>query len=174
VQYAIKASACRREPNSLEAAEPPIPRGRLWHSGRPSAGTGAPESLTKALSGGAASRDDRALPWRFTLQHCVGSSGFHSVGWAAAASKSASSLGPLQRRLGYVAGQVQARGAGGDRGTPMKVAGSWQACRQHSSGAALPNPSLKRSANGGPPGPGRRYAVHFRQPGPGVPPLSPA
>ena len=36
------------------------------------------------------------------------------------------------------------------------------------------NPSLKRSANGRPPGPAWRYAVHFRQPGPGVLPLSPA
>ena len=35
-----------------------------------------------------------------------------------------------------------------------------------------PNPSLKRSANGRPPGPGRWYAVHFRQPGPGVLPSS--
>ena len=39
---------------------------------------------------------------------------------------------------------------------------------------ATPNPSLKRSANGRPPGPVRRYAVHFRQPGPGVLPSSPA
>ena len=38
----------------------------------------------------------------------------------------------------------------------------------------LPNPSLKWSPNGGPRGPGRRYPVHFRQPGPGVLPLSPA
>lgn len=38
----------------------------------------------------------------------------------------------------------------------------------------MPNPSLKRSTNGMPPGPGRRYAVHFRQPGPGVMPLAPA
>ena len=36
------------------------------------------------------------------------------------------------------------------------------------------NPSLKRSANGRPPGPVWRYAVHFRQPGPGVLPSSPA
>jgi hypothetical protein len=34
--------------------------------------------------------------------------------------------------------------------------------------------SLKRSANGRPPGPVWRYAVHFRQPGPGVLPSSPA
>ena len=40
--------------------------------------------------------------------------------------------------------------------------------------ALLPNPSLKRSANGRPPGPVWRYAVHFRQPGPGVLPSSPA
>ena len=37
-----------------------------------------------------------------------------------------------------------------------------------------PNPSLKRSANGRPPGPVWRYAVHFRQPGPGVLPQAPA
>ena len=38
----------------------------------------------------------------------------------------------------------------------------------------MPNPSLKRSANGRPPGPVWRYAVHFRQPGPGALPSSPA
>jgi hypothetical protein len=40
--------------------------------------------------------------------------------------------------------------------------------------AAGPNPSLKRSANGRPPWPGLRYAVHFLSPGQGVLPLSPA
>ena len=39
---------------------------------------------------------------------------------------------------------------------------------------ARPNPSFKRSANGRPPGPVWRYAVHFRQSGPGVLPLAPA
>ena len=39
--------------------------------------------------------------------------------------------------------------------------------------AARPNPSLKLSPNGGPRGPGRRYPVHSRQPGPRVPPLVP-
>ena len=38
---------------------------------------------------------------------------------------------------------------------------------------AWPNPSVKASPNGMPPGPGRRYAVHFRQPGPGVMPSAP-
>ena len=38
----------------------------------------------------------------------------------------------------------------------------------------MANPSLKRSANGRPPAPGLRYAVHFLSPGAGVLPLSPA
>ena len=40
--------------------------------------------------------------------------------------------------------------------------------------ARRPNPSLKRSANGRPPAPGRWYAVHFHRPGAGVLPSSPA
>ena len=46
--------------------------------------------------------------------------------------------------------------------------------RQCQRGPARPNLSFKRSANGRPPAPGRRYAVHFRHPGAGVLPLSPA
>ena len=44
----------------------------------------------------------------------------------------------------------------------------------HVASAAVPNPSFKPSPNGMPRGPGRRYAVHFRQPGPRVTPLVPA
>ena len=40
--------------------------------------------------------------------------------------------------------------------------------------AVRPNQSLKRSANGMPPGPRLRYSVHFLSPGPGVIPSSPA
>ena len=78
------------------------------------------------------------------------------------------------RRLECVASHVQQRGAGSLGGGPSEVTGPWQAHRPRSPHAVLPNPSLKRSANGRPPGPGRRYGVHFRQPGPGVLPLSPA
>ena len=42
-----------------------------------------------------------------------------------------------------------------------------------SSYAVLPNPSLEARPNGRPPGPVWRYAVHFRQSGPGVLPLVP-
>jgi hypothetical protein len=38
---------------------------------------------------------------------------------------------------------------------------------------AWPNPSLKGSANGRPPGPGWWYTVHSHQPGPGVLPSAP-
>ena len=38
----------------------------------------------------------------------------------------------------------------------------------------MPNPSFKPSPNGGPPGPGCRFAVHFLHPGPGVPPSVPS
>jgi hypothetical protein len=56
-------------------------------------------------------------------------------------------------------------------GRSVAAASSGQAIRIP---PARPNPSLKRSANGRPPGPGRWYAVHFHRPGPGVLPSSPA
>ena len=46
--------------------------------------------------------------------------------------------------------------------------------RQRRPSRAGPNPSVKPSPNGGPPGPGHRYGVHFLWPGPGVPPSAPA
>jgi len=44
--------------------------------------------------------------------------------------------------------------------------------RRRAAFSVRPNPSLKRSANGRPPGPGPRYGVHFLSPGPGVLPLA--
>lgn len=52
------------------------------------------------------------------------------------------------------------------RSVPICSFAIWRAVR--------PNPSVKLSTNGGPPGPGRQYVVHFCHPGPGVPPLAPA
>jgi hypothetical protein len=52
------------------------------------------------------------------------------------------------------------------------IAGKYKTVRKPH--AVMPNPSLKRSANGRPPSPGRWYAVHFHRPGLGVLPLSPA
>jgi hypothetical protein len=54
------------------------------------------------------------------------------------------------------------------------VLGQFLGVSKRSTQPLLPNPSLKPSTNGGPPGPGHRYGVHFLWPGPGVPPLVPA
>jgi len=43
---------------------------------------------------------------------------------------------------------------------------------RRASAPAGPNHSVKGTANGAPPGPGHRYAVHFLWPGPGVTPSS--
>ena len=55
----------------------------------------------------------------------------------------------------------------------LKMAALWPVMNQLALGRVRPNPSLEARPNGRPPGPGRRYAVHFRQPGPGVLPLVP-
>ena len=63
------------------------------------------------------------------------------------------------------------------RGKPIVASTNPSAMRRAKSSRirrqVQPNPSLKRSANGGPPGP-VCGVPHFPQPGPGVPPLSPA
>ena len=79
-----------------------------------------------------------------------------------------------QRQLEYVAHGQPQRGAGDAWGGRAGVARLWQVGQRASPKTALPNPSLKRSANGRPPGPGLRYAVHFLSPGPGGLPSSPA
>ena len=58
-------------------------------------------------------------------------------------------------------------------GTPAQAKSSAVAARLGSPSRAWPNPSLKRSPNGGPPGP-RVLHVYHRPRGPGVPPLGPA
>jgi hypothetical protein len=56
-----------------------------------------------------------------------------------------------------------------------EITESWQHRGPLASQArARPNPSLKRSANGRPPGPGLWSSVHFHRPGPGGLPSSPA
>ena len=68
---------------------------------------------------------------------------------------------PLQRTLARLRGQERQVGQG--------------SCPNMApTPSALPNPSLKRSANGRPPGPATGYGVHFPVAGPGVLPSSPA
>ena len=112
--------------------------------------------------------NDRDPPCRIEWQHCVGSPALQSVRRAAAAREGASGLGPLVRRLQSVACHARRRGAGSTCGGPPGTTGPWQAQLLHTPGAVLPNPSVNRTRYGRPAWPGRRYPVHFRQPGQAV------
>ena len=172
MQHPSRASACRRELKNHDAAEPRDP-GCLQERGQQEdQGT----LLKQSSEGGpseAAGRNYMEPPCHIEPPHCVGSPGIQSVRGAAAASTAACSLGWLQRRLEYVARHGRQRGAGSDWCGPQGVTGSWRVQHWRTSGAALPNHSLKRSANGRPPGP-VCGALYSPQPGPGVLPSSPA
>ena len=175
VQCSSRISACRREPNSHDAAKPPEPAcpQKFAAARGPQARTSAePNDLVAAEHGpgqrGSQQESNYLEPQcHIEPAHCVGSSGVQSVRGAAAASNAASGLGQLQR-LEYPTRHGRQRGAGSAGYAPQGVTGPWQAHRQRASGAALPNPSLKRSANGRPPGPATGYGVHFPVAGPGV------
>ena len=72
------------------------------------------------------------------------------------------------------AGKTQQASRGPARRRMARAKSNFHHQAQGKAGAAWPNPSFKRSANGRPPAPGRWYAVHFHRPGAGVLPLSPA
>ena len=187
MQCSSKVSACRRELNSHDAAEPRT-------TGRPQQrteqrmyvecqSTEGPVANYQRCAVGEA-RSSRS--WRRLQQQRHGAGVLHRGSqlrrrpWSSVSSSgrrgqpTVSERGRLQRRHELVAHHLRQRGAGNSCGRSRGITGPWQAQPQRSLGAALPNPSLKRSANGRPPGPVWRYAVHFRQPGPGVLPLSPA
>ncbi|CAD5373994.1 hypothetical protein RA210_U400009 [Rubrivivax sp. A210] len=168
VQCSSKVSALRREPNSHEAAKPReilLPRLRAQdHRIQSLRGIDGAERLNT---------NDKGQKCCIGPSHCVGSSGFQSVCWAAAASHHAQLPCP-RRRLEDLARHVHRRGAGGLCGVAREIPQSWQAHRLGQHRAALPNPSLKRSTNGRPPSPGRWYSVHFHRPGPGGLPSAPA
>jgi hypothetical protein len=175
VQCSSKASACRRELSSHNAAQPrggahrPL-QSRAHESSEGKSTVHSRQSTSQAGT----SRSYKAPSCHIEQSHCVGSSSNRSVRGATAANAEASGLGSLLGRQECLARPGRRRGAGGACGGLPGIARSWQGHRQRSLGAALPNPSLKRSTNGRPPGPGLRYAVHFLSPGPGVLPLAPA
>jgi hypothetical protein len=106
--------------------------------------------------------------------HCVGSPGFQPVRGAAAICTIAFGRGLLPQPLEYVAHQGRQRGAGGSCCQAIRTNGSLQARPQRTIRGALSNPSLKRSANGRPPGPRYSAGVHYLQRGPGGLPSAPA
>ena len=121
-----------------------------------------------------ANSKDRAPECKVVATRRLGSNGLQSVRRATAVATALPGVGWLQQRLQHAARHHCQRGAGSTGGGPPGVTGSWLLKPQRAERAALPNPSLKRSTNGGTPSPGWWYAVHFHQPGLGVPPLVPA
>ena len=161
-----KVSACRRELNIHEAAKPLQQRCRLrrtWGqapaklSARPSIALAYQNASSRPVVGAPHNFKDKEPVCQVERAHCVGSTGVRSVRRAAAMSTCGSIRGQVPRRLEYVARHGCQRGAGRICGWSTR---HWQVHHHPASGATLPNPSLKRSANGRPPGPGRRYVVH--------------
>ena len=175
VQCSSRVSACRRELNSHKAAKPrEVARKRPQYALHDS-GEGMPAGHRRhSTSPASSSQSCKAPPWHIERPHCVGSWVNQSVRWVAASNAIPSGLGRLRRQLECVAVQGRSRGARGACGGPPGVTRPWRVHRQRCFRAALPNPSLKPSPNGGPPGPSHGYGVHFPWLGPGVPPLGPA
>ena len=168
VQYASRVSACRRGLNSHGAAKP---RGPGCLQERARTRSQFPRPLPSTGEVGAATNCNYMEPvCHIEPVHCVASPAVQSVRRAAA---SIGTPGHGQwRRLQHAARprlQLRAQCVW----WPARIA-HWHAHSRRTSCAALPNPSLKRSANGRTPGPAAGYGVHFPAAGPGVLPSSPA
>ena len=183
MQFSSRFSACRREPSSHEAASPlnsarfeaaarvlgRVPQERSEGTQSRRAVPASPASLTapapQRLGKSGAVRCCTALGLRGWTVSLLGrlTRAFLTVLWH-----------PRGRRLQDPVRIGRQRGAGGPGGTQPRAAKPRYAFFLRLAKTALPNPSLKRSANGRPPGPGLRYGVHFLSPGPGVLPSSPA
>ena len=79
---------------------------------------------------------------------------------------------PVAQKHRSVAGRAMCRGASAIHAIVGLTVASSNSLHG-ASASAWPNTSVKASPNGGPPGPGHRYAVHSLWPGPGVPPSVP-
>ena len=148
MRHSSKISACRRGLNTHTAAQPRAPT-----QSRQRARLQAPvESVRKKPA---------LVPRPFTrVLRCIGPL-YRLQAAPTFPQESVPRLGPQRAAAGVWCS------------SPM-AAVLWLAPRLCSLRAALPNPSFKPSPNGVPRGPGRRYAVHFRHPGPRVTPLVPA
>ena len=182
MQYTSRVSASRRELNSHEAAEPRT-ASQLSRQGKDPALRDVDQLKTEIVAvwlcgqiglGTLLTVNYRELPCYIEPVNCVAASGFQSVRRAAAAYVHPDFIGRRRRRLEYVPRTYRQRGAESGRCGQARTTKPCPAHHYCLPCAALPNPSLKRSANGRPPAPGRWYAVHFHRPGAGVLPSSPA
>ena len=169
MRYVSKVSACWRGPNSHETAKPQK-SGCPWTRGPRQNEASRVQPSTGAVSA-AGRRNYLGRHCRLESANCEATSCIQSVR-RAVAGKTTPGQGQLLR-LECAACRGRQRRAGGTWCVPRNTARPWQAQHRGITVAALPNPSLKRSANGRPPGP-VCGEVHSPQPGPGVLPSSPA
>jgi len=158
----LSSAPCRRRPLSSNVRQRRKHRAALQQSQRlaaraehPQRGSAANTRSAACQSAFKAVRNGRAL-----MRHP-----FSSQLWG---------MGSLQSCQERASPPGLQRGAAGVRCRSASVAVHSLFLRQCPLRAALPNPSFKPSSNGVPRGPGWRYAVHFRHPGPRVTPLVPA
>ena len=144
VQFATRVSACRREPNSHKAD--------------------LPQADAPSL--------EIAPVCPLDCPHCEDASRCQLVRGAAGSTESSAQLDAGGFNTWRTTFSL--RVAANNFGSPTEIATLRYVLRCCSECAALPNPSVKRRANGAPPGPGHRYAVHSLWPGPGGTPSSPA
>ena len=170
MRFANRISACRRELNSHGAAKPrrqSTVRQRVREQALHESERMEQRHLQVARANRTDSNtNDLEPPRHIEPSHCVEGSGFQSVRWAAEDGVVASCKN-RSRRLEYTVRQGLRCTAGGVRGGSQGIAGPLRAWRSGSKCAALPNPSLKGSANSRPPGPPAGLP-HFPSVGPGV------
>ena len=169
MRYVSEVSAYRRGLNSHETAKPQN-SGCRW-----ARGPTHNEAIRLQPGSGTVCAAEN---WNYLVPQChvkpAHCEGGAFIQWAcqATVSKAFPGLGQLLRLKGAACRGRQRR-AGGTWCVPRNTARPWLAQHRGISVAALPNPSLKRSANGRPPGP-VCGEVHSPQPGPGFLPSSPA
>jgi hypothetical protein len=170
---ASRVSACRRELNSHKAAKPrPNSRPKWRIENRKHRRLSGRFRLQSKLEGIECQMTRNHFPNRANSLHRDPGVSFIQFYWAAFTlfPYTADRWWRLEEGPGC---EKLRRGAGGVRGAPARTTRLPQEYSPHQQNPALPNPSLNRSANGRPPWPGLRYAVHFLSPGQGVLPLSP-
>ena len=200
MRYSNRKCACRRELNSHEATKSELPSGAgIWlgatgPTGRASK-TSKANSLISVSSGVSAGQFKRtrtppeAAKWAqqratgkiFGTRMEAGQDNSNRASWAPArnqdhehkavvrAARRAAPCNFLALAADTEYRDCSCRGA--QREAESRSHEILSCCQPRK---LMPNPSLKRSANGRPPAPGRWYAVHFHRPGAGVLPSSPA
>jgi hypothetical protein len=163
VRSASKVSACRRELNSHDAAEP---RNLAFPSARQVTDKAADkprlnEHQGKAQGRDAANIDDQAPTQQIKRLHRVEADAIHSVHWADAFGGAGFGHDQLLRRLERAALRWRQHAVGGVQGRPPGATKLRRVKDRRSYSAALPNPSVELRANGMPPGPRYSAGVHF-------------